>query len=248
MAWLLGAALAPGLEFGAASARADVSITISNQGSQLQGGTAVPVVFTDLTVRLNDGTILRPVVPGDANNTTIYSGRQVGQPGGPAVITVPGIDAADIALVTPSRRVGSGQNARDVPSGGILRPSVAQMISIPELDAPNGNLLAIIIDSSIPHNLPAAGTVLTFTGGLNPAVPDWFIPASFDESTMTYTGAYSGTGTVEEPVIGVEVASVPESSTLVLMIGAALGLMGYCRPWGAARSRCRAVCRGDRPN
>jgi hypothetical protein len=226
MAFLLVGALAQATVICTRPAHADVNITISNQGSQNPGGTAVPVFFTDLTVLLKDNTILPLVVPGDSNNRWIYPGRQKGDPRGPYEISLQGINADDIALVTPSRGT---RTRKDEPAGGILRPNVTQLASIPELDNPAGNLLAVIIDGRLPHNLPATGTTLAFTNGQNSSVPDWFVPTSFNEATMTYSGAYTGSATVELPVIGVQLSPVPEPSTLVLALGAALGLVGYRR-------------------
>jgi hypothetical protein len=102
------------------------------------------------------------------------------------------------------------------------------LISIPELDDPLGNLLALVIDGRMNnHSVPAMGTTLSFVNGVNASVPDWFVPASFDETTMTYSGAYTGSATVELPVLGISVSSVPEPSTLLLTLGAGLGLLGY---------------------
>jgi hypothetical protein len=143
---------------------------------------------------------------------------------------VRGISKDDIELVTPSRRVGTGANARDVPAGTILRPTVRDVIRLPALIGPRGDMLALEIDGSMPQFLPTAGTTLTFTNGLNSTVRGWFVATSFDESTMTSGPAYTGSATVEQPLLGVEVSPVPEPSTLVLALGAAVVLAGY-RIW-----------------
>jgi len=74
---------------------------------------------------------------------------------------------------------------------------------------------------------PPAGTLLSFTDGLNPNLPGWFVGTILDRDTGTVSGPF--TGTAEISATG-EVMTIPEPNSFTLAGVGALVLFVFCGP------------------
>lgn len=117
---------------------------------------------------------------------------------------------------TPTKYVISVMAGDSEIEATVFNISLVEPVKIPMLiDPNNGSPLFLAIDQSL-YNFepPADGTVLSFSMGVNPNLPGWFVGTIIDFETGNISGPYTGDALVDSTV---EVSAVPEPATLLLL-------------------------------
>ena len=210
-----------------ATATADVIISVGNPGAQVPGRPASTILYSDLKITLNDGTLLPTIAITDPMAMTPYVPLNSLR-GNVHRTTVPGVDMDDIRTATFSVR-RTPTSTRDEPTGGLRGTIRAPQVSFetPGLLDGTGALLFVLASAETYQRPPDIGTPLVFTGGLNAAVPDWTVYTSFDETTGVLGTPFTGSATVDF-LFAASIVEVPEPASLALL-GSACGLLALLR-------------------
>jgi hypothetical protein len=113
---------------------------------------------------------------------------------------------------------GDSEIEAEVFNVSFVTPTKVSML----LDPNNGTQLFLAIDQSLyDFEPPADGTVISFSMGVNPNFPGWFVGTNIDLDTGNISGPYTGDAFVDSTV---EVSGVPEPATLLLLGSAVAGM------------------------
>ena len=166
------------------------------------------VTLSDFFAFNAQGNIQTRLAPGDASDDI-----KVG-PGGEQLLD---LDFRPTQYVV-SIKVGNSEPETKVFNIDLVTPTKVSLLQ----NANNATALFLSIDQSLSNfEPPADGTVLSFSMGVNPLFPGWFVGTIIDLDTGIISGAYTGDALVAATI---EVSEVPEPATLLLLSSGIAGV------------------------